>query len=172
MSWPGIKFFLIGVILIILQVTVFNHICIFGYAMAYIYIYIIITLPLSMSLNWVYTIGFVCGLIIDIFSDTYGINTISGTILSFLRRPVFNLYTSKNEEYSMVYISSKAIGYSIYAKFVYTLSLIYCAIVFTLESFTLFNFWHLILTIIWSSLFTFILILALNTLIATHEKRL
>ena len=75
MSKTVLKFILLGIILVLAQVIVFNHICLFNVAVPLVFIYLILRLPITLSLNWLLTISFFLGLIVDIFSDTYGMNT-------------------------------------------------------------------------------------------------
>ena len=67
MSKTVLKFILLGIILVLAQVIVFNHICLFNVAVPLVFIYLILRLPITLSLNWLLTISFFLGLIVDIF---------------------------------------------------------------------------------------------------------
>lgn len=172
MKGSSIRFLVVSIILMILQVCVFSHIYLFGYAMAFVFLYILAAIPFSVSLNAIYTIGFGCGFIIDIFTDTLGVNTISATLLAALRHPIFKLYSSKTEDIGSLYISSKTVGMAVFTKYIFTLSLIYCIIAFVIESMAFFNILRLTFNVIGSTIFTFIIILAINSLNTQNEKRL
>lgn len=58
MSKTTIKFAILAIVLILLQVIGLNNMCLFGVAMAFAYIYVLLHLPLDLSQNWVLTIGF------------------------------------------------------------------------------------------------------------------
>ncbi|MBD5247451.1 MAG: rod shape-determining protein MreD [Barnesiella sp.] len=155
------------------QVIVFNHICLFGYAVPLVFIYLIIKLPMTMSINWVLTVSFLLGLTIDIFSDTQGMNSLACTILGVLRRPVLRLYFPREEEMSMPMPSFRSLGVAVYLKYVFSISLIYCALFFMIESFSLFNPMRLLIKIASSALLTFIIIIAIDSLtFRRNEKRL
>ncbi|MDE6264114.1 MAG: rod shape-determining protein MreD, partial [Paramuribaculum sp.] len=79
MSKTTLKFVVLALVLILLQVVGLNHFCLFGIAMAFAYIYLILHLPLDLNQNWVLTIGFFLGLVIDVFSDTQGMCALSCT---------------------------------------------------------------------------------------------
>ncbi|MDE5915268.1 MAG: rod shape-determining protein MreD, partial [Duncaniella sp.] len=98
MSKTVLKFILLGIILVLAQVIVFNHICLFNVAVPLVFIYLILRLPITRSLNCLLTISFFLGLIVDIFSDTYGMNTVSCTILAMCRRPILRLYVPREED--------------------------------------------------------------------------
>ncbi|MBD5258543.1 MAG: rod shape-determining protein MreD [Barnesiella sp.] len=155
------------------QVIVFNHICLFGYAVPLVFIYLIIKLPMTMSTNWVLTVSFLLGLTIDIFSDTQGMNSLACTLLGVLRRPVLRLYFPREEEMSMPMPSFRSLGVAVYLKYVFSISLIYCALFFMIESFSLFNPMRLLIKIASSALLTFIIIIAIDSLtFRRNEKRL
>ena len=100
MSKTILQFILLGLILVLAQVIVFNHICLFNVAVPMVFIYLIIRLPITLSLNWTLTIGFFLGLVVDVFSDTYGMNALSCTVLAMLKRPVLRLYVPREEEFT------------------------------------------------------------------------
>ncbi len=98
MSKLTLQFILLGVILVFAQVIVFNHICLFNVGVPMVFIYLIIRLPITLAVNWVLTIGFFLGLIVDVFSDTYGMNAVACTVLAMLKRPVLRLYVQREED--------------------------------------------------------------------------
>ncbi len=53
--------------LVVAQVVVFNHICLFGMAVPFVFIYLLIALPLTMGQAKVISIAFFLGLTVDIF---------------------------------------------------------------------------------------------------------
>ena len=67
--------------LIAVQVVVFNHIALLGYAVGFIFIYTLLHLPLTLSANWTLTIDSSGSRSVDIFADTQGMNAIACTIL-------------------------------------------------------------------------------------------
>lgn len=53
-----LQFILLGFILVLAQVIVFNHICLFNVAVPLVFIYLLVRLPITLSVNWMLTIGF------------------------------------------------------------------------------------------------------------------
>jgi rod shape-determining protein MreD len=81
-----LKYGLIIVVLILLQVLVLNNIQFSGYVNPYVYIMIILLLP-SLTPSWmVLTIAFFTGLVIDLFSGSPGMHA-SATLLAGFARP-------------------------------------------------------------------------------------
>lgn len=160
-------------VLLLAQALVFNHICLFGYAMPFVFIYALLRLPLSMSKEWLFTTAFITGLILDIFSDTLGLNALCCTVLMALRRPIIRLYIPRDEELSEKLPGIKSFGIATFLKFLLTSTLVYSALVFSIETLDNFHFWNLCGKVIASTLLTDAIILGLDSLtISKREKRL
>lgn len=173
MSKTTLQFFLLGLILVLAQVIVFNHICIFNVAVPMVFIYLIVRLPITLSPNWVLTIAFFLGLIVDIFSDTYGMNALACTILAMVRRPVLRLYVPREEDLTRPEPSVQSLGTAVYMKYLLTMTLIYCTLIFLIEAFALFNPLQLVLRIVFSTLLSFVLMLGIEAIMTPRsEKRL
>ena len=61
------------IVLVLVQVLVLNNIHFMGYINPYIYILFILLLPVRFSRHFTLILAFVLGLIIDAFSNTYGV---------------------------------------------------------------------------------------------------
>lgn len=161
------------IILVLAQATVFNHICLFGVAVPLVFIYLIAKLPVTTSVNWVITIGFLLGMTVDVFSDTQGMNALACTILSAVRMPVLRLYFPREDEMSFPIPSFRSLGKAIYLKYIFSLCLVYGVLFFLIESFSFFNIMRLFLKAGASTLLTFIIIIAIDSLTyRNREKRL
>ena len=111
-------------VVIFLQV-VCNRICLFNIAVPFVFIYFILRLPLSLSVNWVMTLSFLIGLVVDIFSNTYGMYAMSSTIIGGLRKPIFTLFYPREDEMSIPIPSISTLGVNTYLKYMFTLVLIF-----------------------------------------------
>jgi rod shape-determining protein MreD len=81
-----LRYGLILILLLLLQVLLFNNIQFSGYVNPYIYIMFILLLPVEMPAWILLIISFAMGLIIDLFSGTLGMHT-SATVLAGFVRP-------------------------------------------------------------------------------------
>lgn len=164
-----LKYLLLFVVLVIAQVVVFNHLCLFNVAIPLVFIYFIIKLPVNLSINWAMTVSFLMGLIIDIFSNTQGINALSCTILATIRLPLLRLYFPREEDMTNPEPSLRTLGPAVYMKYLITVVAAYCILFFLVEAFTFYNWGLMLLRIITSSLLTFIILLAFDSMTAkTH----
>lgn len=168
-----IQFIILFFILVLLQVLACNKISIFNVATPFLFIFLFVRLPLTLSVNWVMTIGFFTGLIVDIFSDTQGMNALASTIACALRSPMMKLYIPRKEEISDPIPSSKSLGPSTFLKYVLTFSSCYCFIIVFIEAFTLHNILLSLVRVIACTVLTVILLYGIDSIVTpNHEKRL
>lgn len=168
-----IRFIIIFIVLILAQVVVFNHLVLLGVAVPFVFIYGIIKLPVTLNVNWTMTLAFLTGLIVDIFSDTVGMNALACTIFAVTRIPVLRLYFPREEDMTDPEPSLRSLGPAIYMKYLASLSLLYSLLFFTIEAMSFFNFTRLLLCISGSAALTFLFILAIESLTSKQrEKRL
>lgn len=159
--------------LILVQVLVCNHIMLFNVALAFVFIYSLIRLPMDTNINLVLTWGFLSGLIVDIFSDSAGVNALACTILALIRRPMLYAYVPRDDRTKNIIPSLQSLGFSIFGKYLYSVSLVYCLLVFIIEYFNFGDVKEIVIMSISSSILTFILLLGFDSLIVTkREKRL
>ena len=119
-------------------------------------------LPVPPGTNISTNIGFLPGITLDIFCDTAGVNALAATVLAFARKPVFHLYVSIDDDLAGRSPSARAMGHASFMKYLVTMVLAYCAMVFTVEAFQFFNFRLLVLRILASTAYSFILLYALD----------
>ena len=163
-----IKFLILAIALVLLQVTVFNHVCLFNVAVPMAFIYVIMRLPITMGVGWVLTVAFFLGLSVDVFSDTQGMNALACT-----RKPVFTLYFPREDEIGNPEPTMASLGAVVFTKYDLTMSLLYCFMIFLIEAFTFLNPVLLVLRIICSTILTTLLILAIDSLtVKRYAKRL
>ncbi len=155
-----IKYIFWFLLLIPAQAVVFDRMILFDVAVPLVFIYLIITLPVTIGTNISTLVGFLAGFLLDIFCDTPGVNALCCTVLAFSRKAVFHLYVSMDDDLAGKSPSSRSMGTAIYLKFLITMVLIYCTLVFTVEAFQFFNFRLLIIRILASTVYTFILLYA------------
>lgn len=174
MTKTALNFILLAIVLIAAQVVVFNHICLFNVAVPMVFIYLIVRLPVTLSVNWIMTIGFFTGLTVDIFSDTYGMNALACTVLAALRRPILRLYVNREEDLPRPEPSMYTLGTSVYLKYLLTMTLVYCILIFTIEAFTFFNPLRLLLRIISATALSMLVMVGIDSLLtpSNSEKRL
>ena len=164
-----IKYIIISIIILLLQVLVLNNLNIKGYAIPFLYLWIILRLPASMSRIVTISLGFFIGLIVDIFSNTLGMHALATTFFAFMKEPVTLLYISR-EDVKNNAISLAGLGASVYLKLLLTMVMIFCISIYLIEAFTFVNVMHLLLKIGTSFLSTFVIISAFDKLNLIHKN--
>lgn len=172
MTRSVIQFTILFFILILAQ-AICSKICLFNVAVPIIFIYFIIRLPLNMSVNWVMTISFLLGLIIDIFNNSLGMNAFSCVLIAICKRPIFRLYCPREDDITDTVPSINSLGFSVYFRFMSTITALYCTLLFAIQAFSLMNIGLTLLRIVASSVLSIIMILGIDSLSTNHrEKRL
>jgi len=151
------------ILLVLFQVLVLNNIQFLGYINPYLYILFIISLPVRTPRWFTLILAFAAGLSVDMFSNTMGMHAFSAVFIAFLRNGIINLFTSL-EEGNNPTPSFHTFGVSAYIKYTILMVLIYHAVLFSLESFSLYNIWIVSTKALLSSLVTFMLIMGIQSL--------
>lgn len=168
-----IQSFFLFLILGLVQVLVGNNISLFNIATPFVFIYFLIRLPLTLNKNLTMAIAFLAGLIIDIFSDTQGMNALACTILAVARIPILKLYVTHNDDITSPIPSSKSLGVAVWLKYLLSTTLCYCLVITFIESFTIDNYLISLYRTVGSTIFSFILLFGIDIIVNTkNEKRL
>lgn len=173
MSHFAIRYIIAYLLLVPLQALVFDHMVLFNVAVPFVFIYLIVMLPLTMSTNLSVLLGFLAGFGMDLFADTPGMNSLSCTLLAFARKPLFHLYVTMDDDLAGRSPSTQTMGPAAFLKYVLTVSLVYCTLIFSIEAFQIFIPELMLTRIVASTLYTFLLLYTLDSLlIRRREKRL
>ena len=163
-NWASNIFLLVTLVLV--QGLVCNNIMLFNVAMAFVFIYLIIRLPMDLNPNILLTMAFISGLLVDMFADTPGVNALSCTILAMLKRPAFYAYVPRDDRTKSISPSISTLGFSDYAKYLLSMSAIYCVLVFTIEYFNLADVKEIVIMTASSAALTFLTLLGVDCLVS------
>lgn len=171
MSKSFLQYLFLFVALVLLQVLVFNNLVLFNVAVCFVFIYPLVRLPLSLSTNWLLTFAFLIGVVVDIFSDTPGLNALSAVILASVKRQVTFLYISKDDKTKGEVPCISTMGWAAYSKVLLTLSTIFCIISFLIEFFSFANIGQILIMICSSTLFTFTVLLGIDCIVDSYNAK-
>ena len=160
-----IKYIFLFFICILLQVLIFNRIILFHVALPIVFIYFIIRLPIDIKLSYLFTLSFLIGLIVDIFSDTPGVNALACTLISSIRKPIYYAYMAKDDVTNRLVPGVESMGLWEFSKYLLSFIVIYTFLVFTIEYFSFADVKGIVILSAASSLFSFIILLAADCLI-------
>ncbi|MHC1702520.1 MAG: rod shape-determining protein MreD [Tenuifilaceae bacterium] len=159
MSKTIIRYSIIFIVLMALQLLVLNNIRLGGYINPYVYVFFIMLLPFEIPGFLLLLLGFLTGLTIDAFSGTLGMHSSATLLLAFLRPTILKSIStreSSDKSGGLTFASSEImwfIKYTLLMVFVHHFAL------FFLESFTFTHFFATLLRILLSSFVTSIFIL-------------
>lgn len=147
MNVTSIKYIIQFIVVVLLQVLLFNNMDYFYLVSPYIYIIFLLDLPLNVKTPSLMLIAFLLGLTVDFFSNTIGLHTFACTLIGFIRqgylRVLFSQLEFKFQEPSITQFEIS--GYLKYA--VGMVSLHHIAL-FMMEALSFNNFGFLLLRII------------------------
>lgn len=160
MNIESLREALIFVVLLLVQVLVFNHVHLFNCATPLLYIYVVLLFPRNTP-RWVALIScFVMGFLVDIFSNTPGVSMASLTFLGLIQPLVLKLFLQHDSADDMK-PSMRTLGIGRFVYYTILMVFVYCLLFFTLETFNFFNWIQWLESIVGSSIITIILILTL-----------
>lgn len=120
---------------------------------------------MNLSVNWLLTLGFLIGLTVDIMSDTPGVNALSCTVLASLKRPVFYAYEQHDDANRSIQPGMASMGWLNYSKYLLSMCAVYSILAVSIEFMTFANVERIAILAAASASFTFIVLLALDSLI-------
>ena len=154
--------------LVLAQVLICNHLVLFNVAVPIIFIYFIIRLPMDLSLNWLFTLSFLLGLSVDIFSDTLGVNSLACVLLAAAKKGIFFLYVPFDDKTKVEQPSMTTIGVANYCKFLLTMTLLYCFLSFGIEFFSFGEFRSVLFMSLASTALSFPILLGIDSIFFTR----
>lgn len=154
------------VVLVLLQGLVLNNLHIAGYATPFLYVVLILTFENDVKPSVLMLWAFVVGLLVDIFSDTPGMNAAASVLTAFLRPMLLRLFVPRDVQETVV-LSMRTMGVGVFFKYVVSAVLLHHTALFLLEFFSLAHPLDLLLRILSSTLLTTCCIWALELF---HQK--
>ena len=149
--------------LLVVQVLILNHICLFQVATPLLYVFFAISFrrgtPKWMILLWCFALG----LMVDMFSNTPGLATGLMTLIGFIQPYLLEPLVPRDSAENMK-TSAATLGWSKFATLSAILVSLYCLVFFALESFSFFNWQLWILRAVGSTLITLVLIFAVESI--------
>ena len=158
------------ILLLFIQIFILDIIP-FGYFYIMIYPCAILLLPVAMNRTLVVIIAFICGLILDLFSNGHGLHTASLTLLGYLRFFILKYFQPKSgwDKLDVPNISQQGITWFFYYSLI--MFSIHHLLYFFLEVFSFANFFSTIFkTLI--SLFGSLLVVWMISLYFMRNKRI
>ena len=149
--------------LAMLQVLVLNQMHILGYATPFLFIYFILKLNTRIGRNALMLWAFSLGLLIDMFSNTPGVNAASATFLAFFRTSILRLVTLRDMDEGFR-PGFRSMGVSAFLRYIFLASSLFCIVLFLIDTFSFYDFPVLFFKILSSIISTMLCILCVEML--------
>jgi rod shape-determining protein MreD len=157
-------------LLIIVQIALLNNVQFSGLLNPYLYVYFLIVLPVDFPPNMGLVLAFAMGIIIDLFSQTMGMHTISAVFLAYAR-PYILRYMAPRDGYEFSRnVSIKQMGWLWFLTFSGLMVFLHHFVLFFIESFRMSGLGNTLLKAVGSSMLTLLLIVIVQLLFTRTPK--
>ncbi|HOI49794.1 MAG TPA: rod shape-determining protein MreD [Prolixibacteraceae bacterium] len=164
MGITWIKYPVMFVTVVLIQVLLLNQIQFSGFVNPYLYLLFILLLPVSMARYQVLLLSFLLGLTIDVFSNTPGIHAAATVFAGFLRSPLIGRLSGRESEIND-YPGLKQNGMRWFVLYTAVMVILHHFFLFYVEVFTLSRFFATFFRSLASSVFTIFMIVLSQFLI-------
>ncbi|MBR5677852.1 MAG: rod shape-determining protein MreD [Paludibacteraceae bacterium] len=151
------------VIVMLLQVLLFDQLQLWGVCHPYIYILCLLMLPITLPHSVDMVIGAIIGLIMDVFCNSLGVHTASCILIMFIRPYLIGAIVNDKDRLNEQ-ISLRSIGMEAMIKYVVILVVIHHLVVFSLAAWSWHHIGFILLETLVSSIVTISIIIGYNAL--------
>jgi rod shape-determining protein MreD len=148
------------IISLLLQVLVFNRLSIWG-GVSLVYIYVLAKFPVDMNRSLQVIVGFLTGLVVDIFCNTPGMHALAAATAMWLRIPILRMFVDA-QDFNMGVPGIQRPGLAVFSKYILALFLFHILLLYLIEAFSLFQPGVLFTKITVSLILTYVISLSLE----------
>lgn len=147
---------------LLLQILILRNIVLFDYAFCFVYIGAILLLPAEVNRTLLLIMGFLTGLLVDVFYNTLGMHAAATLLIAYLRPFWIQLQLETKGTTEQLEISIPELGIGGYLVYLLPLVFIHHAALFLIEMSHFGMIGYTLLRIVASTLFTTFLITVLH----------
>ena len=153
------------ILLVLLQVFIFNNIQLGGFINPYFYILFILLLPFETPRLILIISGFIIGITVDAFANTMGIHASATVFMAFVRPYALNLFAPRDDYDPNTLPRIRYYGLNWFLKYTAFLVLAHHLFLFYIEVFTFSDFFNTLWRCLLSCLLSIVLIILSQYLI-------
>lgn len=157
-------------ILIVLQILIFNFVYLGKYIIPFIYLLAVLMLPTRMGKIPTLLVAFAAGLLVDLFCNIPGFHTFSCTLMAFARLVFGNRMLTRDDPIDIDVPGIHTVPFQQFAVYLLVMSLIYSVTYFLLEAFNFGNIGWMLLSMLLSTVATWVLMLLCQLLLPNNHK--
>ena len=151
------------VVVMLLQVLLFNQLQLWGACHPYIYVLCLLMMPITLPHSVDMVLGALVGLVMDVFCNSLGIHTASCILITFIRPYLIGAIVNDKDRLNEQ-ISLRAIGMEAMLKYTVILVLVHHFVVFSLAAWSWHHIGFVLLETLVSSIVTISIIFGYNAL--------
>lgn len=156
------------IILLSLQVIVFNNINLFGFISPFPYILFIILYPVNGNKSGLLVTSFLLGIILDMFSNSGGIHTTACLFLAYFRPSIFKFAFGVSYEYQTIKLNDTLTPERF--SFLLVAVVLHHLVLFIFEAFQFSLLWDILIRTLLSSIVTLIICIIIIYLIKPNKR--
>lgn len=153
-----IQYSLLFLLYLALQILIMRNIVLFNYAFCFVYIAGILLLPAEVNRTLLLVLGFLAGLLVDIFYNTLGMHAAATLLVAYLRPFWISIQLEAKGATDRIDITIGELGLGGYLTFLLPLVLLHHATLFFIEMSSMVAIGYTLLRIVASTLFTTLII--------------
>jgi rod shape-determining protein MreD len=156
------------IMLLAIQVVIFNNMNFLGYISPFPYILYIILYPVNSNKSGLVLSSFLIGLMMDMFCNSGGIHATACLILAYYRPYIFKFSFGLSYEYQTIKLNESLTPERF--SFILVSVLLHHIVLFVLEAFEFQFIWDILLRTLFSSIFTIITSIIISYLIKPNRR--
>lgn len=157
-------------IFLIVQIPLLYKLILFDRAFGFFYVGFILFLPYGANRSTTMVVAFLAGLTIDAFSNTPGIHAAACILIAFVKDSWYNLAMGTSDD--DVYLDWNELKIWGSLRYLLPLILLHHSIIFTIENGGFNSFGFLFGKVMYSALYSFIIVFGLSFLMAPKARRI
>ncbi|MCX2744526.1 Rod shape-determining protein MreD [Mangrovivirga sp. M17] len=158
-----------SLLIILIQITILKNIVLFDVAFCFLYVAILLNIPFTVGRVWQLVIGFLVGLLIDVFYNSIGIHASACLLLTFVR-PIYLQYNFPRTPDPINIPNVKNTGFSWYLGYSFFLVFLHQCVIFFVEASNKSLFFLTLYKVFASTIFTVLVILIVQYLTVSGRK--
>jgi len=158
-------------LLILAQVFIFKNIGYYNLAAPFPYIMALLLLPVRIPKTLLFLLAFLTGITVDMFYDTLGMHAAACVTLAWVRVIFLNLTLQDDDHDSFASPGIGQMSFRWFLIYAFVLSFFHHLTLYLLENFTLNNILFTLTSILFSCIFTTVLIVLFELIFYRRRKR-
>ncbi len=165
-----LEYLLLFVVVILLQVFVFDNLQLGTFFSAFVYVAFVILLPMELDRSVVLLLGAGLGAAMDLFMGTPGINTAATALMAFCRPVMLGAFVGKDETAGIPNIAG--LGFGKFIRYAAVLILIHHTAFYFLESLNFNDIFFTVLRILSGTLCTLVAVYLCQLLFVVNRSKI